>query len=76
LIATAKLDGVNPQADLADILARLADHPASGSVSSCPGIGTGLAIKPPPEAVAISGLAVCAGIPSALVSLTVCLLDQ
>ena len=29
LIATATLDGVDPQAWLADMLARIADHPAS-----------------------------------------------
>ena len=29
LIATAKLNGVDPQAWLADVLARIADHPAS-----------------------------------------------
>jgi transposase len=28
LIATAKLNGINPQAWLADVLARIADHPA------------------------------------------------
>jgi transposase len=28
LIETAKLNGVNPQAYLADVLARIADHPA------------------------------------------------
>ena len=30
LIATAKLNGINPQAWLADVLARIADHPVSG----------------------------------------------
>jgi transposase len=29
LIATAKLNSINPQAWLADVLARIADHPAS-----------------------------------------------
>ena len=29
LIATAKLNNINPQAWLADVLARIADHPAS-----------------------------------------------
>jgi hypothetical protein len=29
LIATAKLNGVDPQAWLADVLFRIADHPAS-----------------------------------------------
>jgi transposase len=29
LIATAKLNGVDPQAWLADVLSRIADHPAS-----------------------------------------------
>ena len=29
LIATAKLNDINPQAWLADVLARIADHPAS-----------------------------------------------
>jgi hypothetical protein len=29
LIATAKLNGIDPQAWLADVLRRIADHPAS-----------------------------------------------
>jgi transposase len=29
LIATAKLNDIDPQASLADVLARIADHPAS-----------------------------------------------
>jgi hypothetical protein len=29
LITTAKLNSINPQAWLADVLARIADHPAS-----------------------------------------------
>ena len=29
LIATAKLNDINPQAWLADVLARIADHPAA-----------------------------------------------
>jgi len=28
-IATARLNDINPQASLADVLARIADHPAS-----------------------------------------------
>ncbi|MFK4380953.1 hypothetical protein ABIA40_000361 [Bradyrhizobium sp. USDA 223] len=39
LIATAKLNDIDPQAWLADVLARLPDHPASASTDSCPGIG-------------------------------------
>ena len=39
LIATAKLNDVDPQAWLADVLARLPDHPASASMTFCPGIG-------------------------------------
>ena len=37
LIQTAKLNGADPQAWLADVLARIA---VCGSISSCPGIGS------------------------------------
>jgi transposase len=37
LIQTARLTGIDPQAWLADVLARLPDHPAKPSF--CPGIG-------------------------------------
>jgi hypothetical protein len=41
LIATAKLNGVDPQARLADVLRSIADHPASHSCASrSPGIGS------------------------------------
>ena len=39
LIVSAKMNGVDPQAWLADVLARIAAHPAHGSMSCCPGIG-------------------------------------
>ncbi len=39
LIVTAKMNDVDPQAWLAEILARIAGHPASGSTSCCRGIG-------------------------------------
>ena len=45
LVETAKLNGVDPQAWLADVLARLADHPAKRITDLlCRGTGT-----PPPE---------------------------
>jgi transposase len=37
LIETAKLNGVNPQAHLADVLARIADHPAERVAELLPG---------------------------------------
>ena len=39
LIVTAKLNDVDPQAWLADVLARIADHPSDASTSCCPGTG-------------------------------------
>ena len=39
LITTAKLNDVDPQAWLADVLARIADIPQARSTSCCPGIG-------------------------------------
>jgi transposase len=39
LIVTAKLNDVDPQAWLADVLARIAGHPASRSTSCCRGTG-------------------------------------
>ena len=39
LIETAKLNDVDPQAWLADVLARLPDHPNRRITISCPGIG-------------------------------------
>jgi hypothetical protein len=39
LIATAKLNKVDPQAWLADVLARLPDHPAKRIHELCPGTG-------------------------------------
>ena len=39
LIVTAKMNDVDPQAWLADVLARIADHPATGSTNYCRGIG-------------------------------------
>ena len=37
LIATAKLNDIAPQAWLADVLARIADHPASRLAELLPG---------------------------------------
>ena len=42
LIATAKLNGVDPQAWLADVLRRIADHPASRLNELFPGTGSNL----------------------------------
>jgi transposase len=39
LIETAKLNDVAPRAWLADVLARLADHPRAASPTCCPGTG-------------------------------------
>ena len=39
LIVTAKMNDVDPQAWLADVLARIAEHPATGSTSCCRGTG-------------------------------------
>jgi len=46
LIATAKLKRVDPQAWLADVLRRIADHPASRLNELFPGTGSNL--KSPP----------------------------
>ncbi len=51
LIGTAKLNNVDPQAWLADVLARVADHLVSGSASSSPGTGRPLAIYRRPEPI-------------------------
>ena len=45
LIETAKLNNVDPQAWLADLLARLQDHPAKRIQNSCPGTGQADRIK-------------------------------
>ena len=39
LIVTAKMNDVDPQAWLADVLARIAEHPVSVSTNCCPGTG-------------------------------------
>jgi len=50
LIESAKLNGLNPQYYLADVLARIADHPARPSPNSCPGTGNrSTPLAPPPE---------------------------
>src|SRR4051794_20545765 len=49
LIATCKLNGVDPQAYLADILARLADHPARRIDISCLGAGSRNPWQKPPN---------------------------
>jgi transposase len=41
LIVTAKLNDVDPRAWLADVLARIADHPVSRLNNCCPGTGRG-----------------------------------
>ena len=46
LIGTAKLNGVDPQAWLADVLRRIADYPTPDCTSCCP--GTGSYAKPQP----------------------------
>jgi hypothetical protein len=51
LIESAKLNGLNLQHYLADVLARIADHPARRSLNSCPGTGnhsTSPALPPEP----------------------------
>ena len=51
LIATAKLNDINPLAWLADVLARIADHPASAHALRAPALaleGQRPRIKPPP----------------------------
>ncbi len=45
LLGAVRLDKVDPQAWLADLLARIADHPATGSMSCCP--GTAMTSLPP-----------------------------
>jgi hypothetical protein len=40
LIQAAKLNDVDPQAWLADVLARINDHTSNVSINSCPGTGT------------------------------------
>ena len=47
LIQTAKLNDVDPQAWLADVLARLPTIPPSASISFCPGTGSANACKRP-----------------------------
>src|SRR4051795_1865796 len=49
LIATAKLNGVDPRAWLADILARIADPPPHACTSCCPGTGRRRRPAPPPR---------------------------
>ena len=39
LIVTPKLNDIDPQAWLADVLARIAEHPVQSSTNSCPGTG-------------------------------------
>ena len=45
LIETAKLNGIDPQAWLADVVRRIADHRSPASTSSSPGIGKTAPIK-------------------------------
>jgi hypothetical protein len=46
LIMTAKLNDVDPLAWLADVLARIAEYPAHGSINCCHGIGTPVIGRP------------------------------
>jgi transposase len=46
LIGTAKLNEFDPQARLADVPRRIADHPASRLDELPPGIGNRLPLKP------------------------------
>jgi hypothetical protein len=39
LTETAKMNGINPEGYLRDVLARIADHPRTASTSCCPGTG-------------------------------------
>jgi len=48
LIATAKLNAVDPQAWLADVLVRIAHHPIRRLDGRCPGTGVGQQPVPPP----------------------------
>ncbi len=50
LIVTAKMNDIDPQAWLADVLDRIAEHPPTGSTNSFRGIGatrSGASIRPP-----------------------------
>jgi hypothetical protein len=58
LIATAKLNDVDPQAWLADVLRRIADLRLPGSTSYCPGTGSDTKSAPlPPDKSCITALA-------------------
>jgi hypothetical protein len=48
LIVTAKMTGVDPQAWLTDILARIAAHQLIGWTNYCPGIGRHRVQRSPP----------------------------
>ena len=48
LIGTAKLNDVDPQAWLADVLERIAEHPIPRSTNSCPGTGASQHRTPSP----------------------------
>ncbi len=37
LVATARLNGLDPEAYLRDVLERIAEHPSTASPNSCPG---------------------------------------
>ena len=52
LIQTAKLNDVDPQAWLADVLARIADPKSPTSLRCCPGIGAASFLSPAPPDVA------------------------
>jgi transposase len=49
LIQTAKLNDVDPQAWLTDVLARIAGHPAGRPMTCCPGTGKSTALTSPPD---------------------------
>ena len=54
LIETAKLNGVDPQAWLADVLARLPDHPVRRIADLLPGAAGGRSHPSPPEPITVA----------------------
>jgi hypothetical protein len=59
LIETAKLNGLNPQLYITDVVARVADHPARTSPRSFPGTGSPPSPTGPPPELAPSPSAYC-----------------
>ena len=56
LIGTAKLNDIDPQAWLADVLERIADHPIQRLPSFCPGTGAARSRSPAPPDMAAPSL--------------------